>query len=48
MMMVANELGFEGEEFEDLGLELEESRCKMGVCNLKFADVKGMDKLMNV
>jgi hypothetical protein len=47
MMNVATELGFEDEDLENLGLELHENSCNMGVCNLNFADVKGLDKIIN-
>ena len=47
MMTIAGELGFEQEELEDLGIEFEESRCNMGVCNLKFNNVKGLDRMLN-
>ena len=49
MVAVASELGFAGGELEDLGIELEESRCSMGVCKLNFNDfnAKKLDKLLN-
>ena len=49
MMTVANELGFDQEELEDLGLELHESKCNMNVCKMKFSDMdlKKFDKFVN-
>ena len=49
MVAVAPELGLAGAELEDLGIELEESRCSMGICKLNFNnfDAKNLDKFLN-
>merc|ERR1712028_254030 len=46
MMKVATALGFEDEDLEDLGIDLEES-CNGNVCKFKFADYKALDKVLN-
>merc|ERR1712028_143179 len=46
MMKVATALGFEDEDLEDLGIDLEES-CNGNVYKFKFADYKALDKVLN-
>lgn len=47
MMVIADELGFEQEELDAIAVNLKDPKCNQGVCSLKYADFKKMDKMYN-
>ena len=46
MVSVAAKLGFDNEELLDLGINLDQSRCKAGICAFDKTSIKHFD-LMN-
>ena len=47
MMEVAAELGFDDEDFEELGVNLRESRCNAGICTLGMKDINFQNVMLN-
>ena len=47
MLEVAAVLGFDDEDFEELGVNLRESRCNAGICTLGMKDIRFKDMMLN-